>query len=63
MIQLQPHQIVQLHLIFPLLQALGTVLSTSLVPGTEGNRKQAGLIFFSEGAYTLVDEARKRENK
>lgn len=45
MLQLQPHQTVKLHLIVPLVQSLGTVLSTGLVPGNEGDRKQ-GLFFF-----------------
>lgn len=52
MLQLQPHQTVKLHLIVPLVQALGTVLSAGLVPGNEGDRKQ-GLFFFALEELTL----------
>lgn len=58
-LQLQPHQTVKLHLIVPLVQALGTVLSTGLVPGNEGDRKQGLFFFCSGGAYTLVEEEKR----
>ena len=59
--QLQPHKIMKLHLIVPLLQTLGDCFTHWISTFHEGNRKQ--LQFFSLKELTLWLRRQKRRRK